>query len=287
MNISSRHHYIPVFFLDGFTNDYGEFYVFNKKTNILPNKLFRPKSHFFEWDRNTVNIDGEETDFIEGLYSQLDNICAPTFNKLQNPLRQQIEPFDFFNIILFLNVLNWRIPAIDNQLNEYLDRLSPDELKFKILDRKSGKDVPKEVFDKLFKDENFRKAYRSSIGVVKFPIIKNDEVDNWKLYYSTGNSFNVCGDNPLICDNPINIKLTDTTFLIPLTKNIVLVHKKGTRVDTLTPELKMKIDILIYLQSEMFICSSNRDYLDVVTQISRTYDKDRQENLKREILDSI
>jgi hypothetical protein len=101
MNISSRHHYLPVFFLDGFVNEVGEFYIFNKQKYILPNKTFSPKSHFFEWDRNNVNIDGVETDFIEKLYSHLDNTCAPTFKKLQSQTELQIEPFDFFNIILF------------------------------------------------------------------------------------------------------------------------------------------------------------------------------------------
>lgn len=287
MNISSRHHYIPVFFLEGFANENGEFYIFNKKTNILPNKPFRPKSHFFEWDRNTVYVNGKETDFIEGLYSQLDNQCAPTFSKLQNPIRQKIEPFDFFNIILFLNVLNWRVPAIDGQLDEYLDSLSQDELKFKILDKNTGMDVPQEAFDRLFNDENFRKAYRSSIGIVNFPIIKEGEIDDWKFYYSSGNAFNVCGDNPLICNNPINVKLTDTTFLVPLTKNIVLVHKRGKRIDTLTPELKVKIDTLIFLQSEMFICSLNKGYLNAIAQNAKGYNKRRQDNLKREILDSL
>jgi hypothetical protein len=74
---------------------------------------------------------------------------------------------------------------------------------------------------------------------------------------------------------------------LPLTRNITLVHKKGERIETLSPELKVKIDILIFLQSEMFICSPNKDYLKVLAQIAKTYDKDKQEHLKQEILDSI
>ncbi len=284
MSISSRHHYIPIFFLKGFTNDKGEFFVFDKQKNMLLNKPFRPKSYFYEPNRNTVNIEGEETDFIEKVYSKIDTLCASTFNKLQNPIREKLNHSDLWKIITFINVLNWRTPHIDQHFNTYLETLSSNERKFKIFDKATGEDVTQEVYDVISKDENFIKAYRSSIGLVNFTHIKDQFIDDLKFYYSSENTFHVCGDNPLICISPMNIDQINTVFLIPLTKNIVLVHKNDTRLETISSELRIKIDILIFMQSEKYICSANKDYLNTLAFIARTYDNNGLENLKLEIL---
>ena len=124
MSISSRHHYIPIFFLKGFTNDRGEFFVFDKQRDMLLNKPFRPKSYFYEQNRNTLNIEGEETDFIEKIYSKIDTLCASTFNKLQNPIREKLNYSDLWKIITFINVLNWRTPHIDKHFKTYLESLN-------------------------------------------------------------------------------------------------------------------------------------------------------------------
>jgi len=53
--ISWRHHYLPVFYLKGFTNENKKFLIFDKEQNrfIKNGKEFSPSSYFFKKDANT------------------------------------------------------------------------------------------------------------------------------------------------------------------------------------------------------------------------------------------
>lgn len=286
MNSSSRHHYLPVFYLNGFTNENGAFAIFNKKKNSKATKFFVPKSHFFEWDRNTILINGESTSFIEDIYSMLDTICAPTFIKLQSNLRREIEAIDMIKIGLFIKAIFWRNPNKDNIMDNYLDSLPKESLKFKISDNE-GNEAPDDIFNSFFKDKNFRQAYRASLAFLNYEIIKNEEVDDWKFYFSSEESFHLCGDVPIIYNNWESDMISNNDFILPLTKSNLLIHKKGKRHEALSPELRIKLDILIFLQAEKYVCSKNMDYLNSIAAIAKTYDKEQQVKLKNEIFESI
>ena len=76
---SSRHHYLPEYYIKGFTNSDGLLYVYDKtKDKIIGQKP--PKSIFFEWDRNTVSNGIEKNSLIEEMmYGTTDSYCSPTF----------------------------------------------------------------------------------------------------------------------------------------------------------------------------------------------------------------
>ena len=54
--ISKKHHYLPVHYLEGFTDSKNTFFVYDKKTE----KIFstNPKGAFFENDLNTITLPG-------------------------------------------------------------------------------------------------------------------------------------------------------------------------------------------------------------------------------------
>ncbi len=54
MATSKRHHYLPQFYLRGFTDNKGEFYVFDKQTEEI--RKSNPLNSFFENHRNTANV---------------------------------------------------------------------------------------------------------------------------------------------------------------------------------------------------------------------------------------
>ena len=55
---SHEHHFLPIFYLEGFTNDENKFYIYLKDQNRFKKnkKLFSPASHFWIRDDNTMNF---------------------------------------------------------------------------------------------------------------------------------------------------------------------------------------------------------------------------------------
>ena len=83
MSISRKHHYIPKFYLKGFTNESSEFAIYDIKREVLKTNMFSTKSHFYELDRNTIDTGNEKTDFIEEFYQKLEDKLKHTFKDLQ------------------------------------------------------------------------------------------------------------------------------------------------------------------------------------------------------------
>jgi len=278
MGISKRHHYLPVFYLKGFCNESGLLNVFNVQLERAIEKMVSPKSVFFENERNTLFLESGQTDFIEQLYSLIDNQCAPAFQKLRSLKTKEISTDILLNVKLFINTIFWRIPAFDGNIDNFIDGLSKDELKFSLKD-KDGNEAPEDVFREILNDKDFRKAYRASLGLINYRIIKNDQVANWKFYFSTEQGFHITGDNPLIKrDNSKHPE--DTEFIIPLGSNNLLVHNKKDRLQIIPPEIIVKVHLLILLQSSRYACSLNKGYLNFLNQIKKNFS---QEQLRNEV----
>ena len=70
--MSKKHHYLPRYYLKGFTNNDNHFYVYDKQTdNIF---LSSPDDTFFENHLNTATLrDGSKSDFLEDMYAEEEN----------------------------------------------------------------------------------------------------------------------------------------------------------------------------------------------------------------------
>ncbi|MFT5849154.1 DUF4238 domain-containing protein [Psychroserpens sp.] len=64
-----NHHYIPQLYLRGFTSQNGKLQVYNKEFLNFERDKHTPKTVFFEKNKNTIFLNGVETDHIEHLYS--------------------------------------------------------------------------------------------------------------------------------------------------------------------------------------------------------------------------
>ncbi len=137
---SSRHHYIPKFLINGFTNKENEVFIYDKDRNIIQANPRPPKSIFWEKDRNTMVIDEVKTSIIEDeTYLKLDNF----YKKAIETLRVADLNQEHFSIsephLLHLFVLNlfWRIPATDDLFNKIFDQLKISEHEYSSALRKN------------------------------------------------------------------------------------------------------------------------------------------------------
>lgn len=115
--LSSRHHFVPQYFLEGFTGLDGLLSVYDKVHDRISPRRIAPKSIFFEPERHTINVDGLELSMIEDfLFSDIDTRLAPYINDLQNaPITDNLLSTDNqVNLSVFTIDLFWRNPATDN-----------------------------------------------------------------------------------------------------------------------------------------------------------------------------
>ena len=77
--------------------------VYDVEKNRLIHERYVPKRIFFEFDRNTVEVNGEPDDFIEKRYSEIENQLAPIFRRLHSEkTKVDIDIRELQDIILFV-----------------------------------------------------------------------------------------------------------------------------------------------------------------------------------------
>ena len=123
---SSRHHYIPQFFLRGFTNSKGLLYIYDKEEDRILQSPRPPKSIFFEKDRNTIRFSElfESSMIEDNLYSIIDTESSEVVKYFRE---EELAEIDFntentAQLQFFLITLFWRIPKTDFTAEDVIDR---------------------------------------------------------------------------------------------------------------------------------------------------------------------
>ncbi len=285
--LSKRHHYIPEFFIKGFVGQDGKVAVYNKEKNKLEPSRKSPKQVFYEWNRNTFNIDGEDTDFVEDLYKFHENQFAPVYKKIieQNgPLH--IDATDLFHLIHFLGVLYWRIPLRDNEMLDFMQNASSKDLLLRVRDKETGLDAPQEIFEGMKKEPSFIQGSKIMMAVIDF--MKTDfvsDLDNWRTGYSGSNvQLHLLSDNPVIIRNQNDSRLFPSELIFPISKGKTLYHIYGKAFKMLPPEHRASVDLLAFLQTDRIICGPNGDYLADIAQIASRFSNENEvKDLKEEV----
>jgi hypothetical protein len=288
MGISKRHHYLPQFFLKGFTGDDGKLAVYDLRKNELREKRVTPKQIFFEWNRNTFCVQGKETDFVEKLYQRIDNDFAQTYKKiLEQKGRSEIKAKELMNLILFIGYTYWRIPKTDQEIRKILRHSSAQELHIRIRNKMTNENAPQDIIDRIINEPAFIETYRMVKPI--FDYLKNDttkKLENWNVYYSPreANELHVIGDNPIVLKDNNVTNIFSNELVFPLTKGKGVFHSKGKKLRTIQPETKVNIDLLLFLQSERYICGPNESYIRALSKIAGYFTNDNQVNqLKEEV----
>lgn len=204
---SSRHHYIPQFLINGFTDSNGLLYIYDKQKDVILNKQRSPKSIFFETGRNTVELTNTlKSSILEDyLYRDMDNLTSKTIKYMQTEKLSKID-FDVENtatILFFLISLFWRIPKADYAAEDVLKRSIVDSA---IIDLELYKNDP--TFQKL----NRAGLFEHHISEIKK---KGRKGTKWINMHQNEKSLYVIGDYPFLFRNESNefAKFNDSDFL--------------------------------------------------------------------------
>ena len=135
ITVSKRHHYIPQFYLKGFTNELGEYYLFDKEKNEI--RKSKPINSFFENKRNMAFVKDEEFVLLEDMYARYDGRTAQYIDELKNMTKQNftLKPDTLAYLKIFIPQLFGRIPINDVILDVLIDNSSFKEMRFDFLDK--------------------------------------------------------------------------------------------------------------------------------------------------------
>lgn len=270
MNLSQRHHYLPEVYLKGFTDQDGKLAVYDIRKKELRKERFSPKQVFFEWYRNTFELNSEKTDFLELSYRNIDQNVAPTLKKLQSTSSDvELSSYEILNLIFFQAMTYWRVPSTDLEIINHVRTAERKDIFIKIINTVTDEEADDEMYNRIINEQSFIESYRIPKAIGDFlKATKKYILPNWKVTYpSRPSKLHLIGNNPILTleDNFENILDTDSIF--PLSSSKMLWHLNSGFPPMLSPENSVIVDQLIFLQSEKYVCGPDSNYLNAIAEM--------------------
>lgn len=266
--LSQRHHYLPQFLLKAFAMDNERLWVYDKKTGQFWKEPASPRQIFWEPNRNTFQIGDVKSDFLEQIYSKIDDDFAPLHSSLvkrPGPISLMIE--DVVHLIKFIAISYYRVPFNDQFIKDYVSSNSPQKLGFKIVDKSNpNKPVSADLYETIKSEPAFVESYRVSNALLELlAYAENISVDNWILAAPKQlNGIGLIGDNPVILRRGFAGFVVSHELIMPISKHHIVYHVTGNKPIQLSAEHKLKIDLCQILQAEKYVCGSNREYMETL-----------------------
>jgi hypothetical protein len=278
------HHYVPKFYLKGFTDKNGSLWVYEKGRNAP--RESSPKAEGNQENYYVFSDRGYPDDSAEKVFSKAESVVAPTIRKVGNPQfkmsdRQRSELYTFVALMFV------RVPAYREFLDQlmgkimksYTQKQASDPEKFaaamKEFEAKTGESVGD--IEKLRKfaasDDYFVKqgSLGYNLGLVFRSGLEISEIFdrefNHDLYYAApGTMFMTC-DNPIVTFEPdidgrawvgMGVGRPRTEVIFPLNKRVCLIMSRKGRgaKEVASPLRSRQINDMVMAASQKFAYAS-------------------------------
>ena len=281
-NRSKKHHYLPRYYLKGFTNTSGGFFVYDKRTD----KIFSssPGATFFENDLNTMVLPRiGPSDFLEKLYEDTESGFWMFLDRIRNSKPElPIELVDKMHLFLFLSFLHWRLPGNLEHIEKLSEEIMPDGegvFDYVILKNSNGDRTPEEILRKLRNDSEFKKITKLIAPFAPFYKDKNwpkKLIEDWKfLYTGDGQNWYLVGDHPIISGgkNDHDPMACLSEFIFPVSGKILLVNYGGFVKMDLSREFIIAYNTAVIARADRFVACQNRAFLEALVKLYRFHKK--------------
>ena len=260
MSKSSRHHFIPKFYLENFVNPDNHFFVYDKQN---PSNIFRksPKQVCYETNRNSFfGKDNIPIPYLEAkTYSYFDNLHAPVFNKLLSNVidngywtTENTHTIEFFIPFLF-----WRNPLNDILFDNFIDTLERlEDLNLVIFNGNTNEIINDISFHKkILKNSDFKKGARinASIETFRHKPERFKELE-WRAFEVLDPSIFVTSDNPLL------FRYSIKEFPIGPKRSFIRINEKSEEA---YPHNAIQNFSIVH-SAKRFVISSNKEYLELL-----------------------
>ncbi len=279
MSTPKRHHYLPEFYLKGFSRDKALF-VYDRELNEYREQMPRDTavmSHYYTLkdDKGNKNVE------IEKFLSRIEGNAKPIIEKLEKD--ESISEENKKLLSIFISFLMNRVPDFEKSENKMLEKIAEmtsniifqDEERAKSVidkhERDTGKKMnisPKELVDFhrnvphkyiINRNMSLRLMFEAS-----FKIAHYFKQMNWMLYHASSITSFITTDNPFVLLPPAGydsiyvtgILMRGTKKIVPLTQSICLImFDRGTSTahKDIDREMTKKINHNIAYWSDRFV----------------------------------
>lgn len=296
MSTPKRHHYLPEFYLKGFSRN-KILFVYDRELNEYREQT--PKdtaviSHYY----TLKDDEGKKNLEIETFLSQLEGDTKPIIEKLE--IGETISEEEKNVLSIFVSFLMNRVPDFEkseNDLHKKLiqmmgDMMFCDEKRTKSVmdqyEQDTGKKLdvsPKEVFDFHKSVPHEYKIHRNlsleTMCKVSFDIANYFRQMDWRLLRAPHETSFITTDNPFVLLPPANHKsniygvgilMRGTKKIVPLTQNLCLVmtdHGTSTEHRHINRELVRKINIDISWFADRFVIGRDKALVENMVKTTK------------------
>lgn len=269
-NVSWRHHYIPEFYLKGFTNVQGTFKIYDveRQQFIRDGKEFSPESHFFEKHANTIFTEKGADDFIESkFYSRDDNRIAELFNIIKAndaQTRFGLTEDDMPSLQHFLSIMYWRLPVNYDQVKYLIRTNELHELGLLLVSKATGKPVRDEEFENRIRtDQNFFKAVRHLLPYITYKKLLECRTP-LTIQPFPEQLPAICSDNPIIFEKTLFPEIYYDDFIFTLSHSLVFI--RGNLKPDFLPTSKIDIDLIVLKQAKKYVSCMDGRYIPMLNK---------------------
>ncbi len=284
--VSWRHHYLPVFYLKGFSKETGQLKIYDveEKRFLKNGKEFSPKSYFFEKNANTTVFQENKSDFLEKDYSDFDNKISPLIEKINSNNfvnRHGVTEDDMPILNHFVSLMYWRLPHRKTEIEEIINNNELSSLGLNV--HNADGSVNLERAEELKNHPEFKKTFRyfnslmdSIRGIncrTPYSIIERHEALPF-----------LCSDNPVIFEKEFLPKVYEDDYIFPLSGTRIFL--KCNRTKEFDDFLWLLIDTVIYKQAIKYVSCTHEKYVEILEENFIKY-KMSVDELKTEIFKRI
>lgn len=275
---SKRHHYLPRYYLKGFTNSDNRFFVYDKEKERI--FVRNPDTAFFENNLNTVTFpEGHSSDFLEDMYTEIENQSwGPLDRVRESTCKTPIALLDKMHLFLFLSFLYWRLPSNTAYVERLSERAFVDggEFDYLRLVNKSGQTAPKEITEMLKNSQAFKKTFRQIIPFMPFYKDKDwaARLEKWRFFYAGDDKrWNIVGDSPVVAkgDKKRDFVSCLDEFMFPVSGKILLISYDKPLSRDLPPEFVIEFNTAIIQQARRFVACQNKSFLEALIKYYEFY----------------
>ncbi|CAM1368773.1 conserved hypothetical protein [Tenacibaculum litoreum] len=278
MSTPKKHHYLPEFYLNGFTNEFGKFMIYKlEKANFVKNgKEFYPSSYFFERDLNTIKYKRKSFYFLEKqFFSSLDEQAYKVIDKLRSSDSSQnfnVEELDLPFLNFFVLFMFWRSPQRVNQIDLIIKQNTFRDLGFMIDDSKLPMDkVELKNKEEEFKNSDvFNKSFKL-IGPYQNLIkgLERNSKFNYHLIRIPKEFPSLISDEPIIRENN-DSEIGFVEYVFPISGDLLFIKSK--KYPEINPiRLKLWVDAILYKQAISYVTCTNSDYIQHLDNLILEY----------------
>ena len=123
MSTSHDHHYCPIFYLNGFVNQKGKLWRYDKGNKFKPGKWLSPPAIMYEIDMNTFDLPwGKDSTAENALFSRLEDAWGKIIEKIRSC--RDLKTLEQKELTLLIEFVSWQYVRTPFFIQE-MQRLRP------------------------------------------------------------------------------------------------------------------------------------------------------------------